>query len=133
MELGVSDFIPWIASMCFDPGETQRPLRQIIIFLNFVNCSRPRPGAPQSLNGRLTVSMDIDPDPVFQALKKSTNSSPVSPVVNEIMSEMLDDSGAIDGAYVRLRYFVFSSNVETCYSRRKPNQRNLPLINKYLE
>ncbi|GBN14137.1 hypothetical protein AVEN_212630-1 [Araneus ventricosus] len=60
----ISEFILWIPGMCFDPGESQS---QIKFFYNFVYCRRPRPGVPQSLNGRLTVSMDIDPDPVFQS------------------------------------------------------------------
>ncbi|GBM72249.1 hypothetical protein AVEN_221183-1 [Araneus ventricosus] len=51
----------------FDPSESHRPLSQIKNFLNFVYCHRPRPGAPQSLNGRLIVSVDIDTDPIFQS------------------------------------------------------------------
>ncbi|GBM21399.1 hypothetical protein AVEN_264832-1 [Araneus ventricosus] len=63
----ISEFIPTIAGMCFDPGESHQPLSQIKKILNFVYCRRPRRGAPQSHNGRLTVSMGIDPDPVFQS------------------------------------------------------------------
>ncbi|GBN87200.1 hypothetical protein AVEN_270983-1 [Araneus ventricosus] len=62
----ISELIPWIAGVCFGPGESHRP-PQPNIFLNFVYCRRPLPGFPQSLNGRLTVSMDFDPDPVFQS------------------------------------------------------------------
>ncbi|GBN24484.1 hypothetical protein AVEN_213545-1, partial [Araneus ventricosus] len=53
----IIEFIPWITGMCFDPGEPHRPLCQIKKILNFAYCRRPRPGTPQSLNGRLTVSM----------------------------------------------------------------------------